>query len=90
MHVYIYYIYKSLSGVSIEARRPRLRYIGFFCRSLFNQVVSIVGLFCMSLSRVSIEARRPRLQNPQNRYGVATISRLLKITGLFCRISSLL
>jgi len=23
-------------------------------------------------------------------YGVATISRLLKITGLFCRISSLL
>jgi len=30
------------------------------------------------------------LQRDQIRYAVATISRLYKITGLFCRISSLL
>ena len=30
------------------------------------------------------------LRHRQTRYGVATIRRLLKITGLFCKISSLL
>ena len=52
--------------------------LGLFCkRALLSK-----GSFAKLLSEGSFAKG--------NDYGVATISRLLKITGLFCRISSLL
>jgi len=48
-------------------------------RSLLQNIVTFIGFFC-----------KRDLSFYRSYYGVATISRLLKIIGLFCRISSLL
>jgi len=50
-----------------------------FCRALLQNIVSFVGLLLNVLCRMTVELT----------YGVATVSSIDKITGLFCRISSL-
>jgi len=51
--------------------------------SLSQNKVSFIGLFCKRDLQFEGASRH-------GRYGVATISRLLKIIGLFCRIKSVL
>jgi len=60
-----------------ERERERERIIGVFLCVVWESVAALPIRTCMSAPCAS-------------RYGVATISRLLKMIGLFCRISSLL
>jgi len=76
----------------VSDNRSSLLYVS--CVGLFMLVsvqVFFAGLFCRSLFvRLFLQVYFVGLFGGSPGYGVATISRLLKIIGLFCRISSLL
>jgi len=62
-------------------------YTRYVNRSLLQNIVSFIGRFCKRDLQFE-GASHNWIQNMS--YGVAATSRLLKTTGLFCRISSLL
>ena len=60
------------------------------CGAVCCSVLQCGAVCCSVLQRVAVCCSIYRMCTSRYRYGVATISRLLKIIGLFCRTSSLL
>jgi len=84
IHIYTYTI-SQLSRIarSVHKRAPQKQ---SFCKRALQQY----GSFTKEIKVWKIEFVWKNPKQIRSWYGVATISRLLKITGLFCRISSLL
>jgi len=54
------------------------------CAAVCCSVLQRAAVCCSVLQRVAVEILKGQLNSPYA-YGVATISRLLKIVGLFCK-----